>query len=208
MKRISCLLLCIFMCLAFVGCDADLEPKPIQSQLPTQETATPSPEPTVSPTPEPTPSARAGVEQEVEFGELRFTYNDKYDLEQSADGESISILFIPSAEWMKISKVPKLDALDSLSLEEQLRFHVGASTSGFDSVSNEQIGDIQVAGVPGAFKSAIVKSGDHYVNFTAVVFYGEESGYVIYYYNIFDQTEGLETHAEDFGQIAESIVFA
>lgn len=208
MKRISCLLLCIFMCLAFVGCDADLEPKPIQSQLPAQETATPSPEPTVSPTPEPTPSARAGVEQEVEFGELRFTYNDKYEMEQSADGESISIFFIPSAEWMMISKAPKLDMLDSLSLEEQLRFHVGATTSGFDSVSDEQTGDIQVAGVPGAFKTAVVKYGDYYVNFSAVVFYGEESGYVIYYYNIFDKTEGLETHAEDFGQIAESIVFA
>lgn len=208
MKRISCLLLCIFMCLAFVGCDADLEPKPIQSQPPAQETATPSPAPTASPTPEPTPSARAGVEQEVEFGELIVTYNDKYEMEQTADGESINILFTPGAEWMTISKTPKLDVFDSLSLEEQLRFHVGASTSGFESASNEQIGDVQVAGVPGAFKSAIVKSGDYYVNFTAIVFYGEESGYAIYYYNVFDKTEGLETHEEDFGQIAESIVFA
>ena len=39
MKRISCLLLCIFMCLAFVGCNAESEPKPAQNNP--SETAQP-----------------------------------------------------------------------------------------------------------------------------------------------------------------------
>ncbi len=211
MKKIVVFILCLALLVAFAGCaqtpeetaspTTEATPSPTISEAPTTEQ---TPEATTEPEPEETQaSVGSGEMKEVQFHNITFMYNDKYEFEQSSD----SILKLqyepPNKAFVQVFYIKKSLPEDQRDIE--LATVHDAYISGFDDQQMVETDPIEIAGMPSVGTTALVKTENsgwfHYMMFTIPT----SDGYITFAYLINSENEPAVDHTDEFTEMIKSV---
>lgn len=206
MRKILLTLLVILLVLSVIGCSApqnisnnDLENVEEVSEQPTPE---PTSIPTLEPTPEDQASEGTGEMKQVIYNDITFLYNDKNELVEETEKNSISITYEPQNTFANITYSEKFFS-DDESNGEVILWH-SANYSSFE-MQKEQTNDVEIAGIMSKTTLAVIRVGDspwlQYLLFTIPT--GEGFVSFAFFMNLDDIPE--EDYSGEFIEMVESI---